>query len=99
MTESLQTYTKALSSAASANDSELNKIADSASDIGKELVELLNSLTVAKDAENRRWKSVCVVIKGMHKSGQVKALDERLQRLQRLLNTRLLILIRCVIIR
>ncbi|GME23775.1 hypothetical protein GTA08_BOTSDO10490 [Neofusicoccum parvum] len=94
VTETIRNYSKDLSKRSASDNAELKDIADKAAEVGQELIQLLNSLAVPQDAEHRRWKSVCVILRGMHKSEKMKELDGRLQRLQQVLNTRLLILIR-----
>lgn len=96
VTETLQRYSRDITRTTAPNDAELKRLADKATIVGGDLITLLDSLSLPHGAENRRWKAVCVTIKGMQKSDEVKRLDDRLRRLQQLVNTRLLILIRYV---
>lgn len=96
VTETLQRYSRDITRTTAPNDAELKRLADEAMNVGGDLIALLDSLSLPHGAEHRRWKAVCVTIKGMQKSDQVKRLGDKLRRLQQLVNTRLLILIRYV---
>ncbi|KAL1626860.1 hypothetical protein SLS56_006588 [Neofusicoccum ribis] len=88
VTESLLRYTSALKTSPTADiyDTELNEIADKAGKVATELVTILSSLEVPKDAEHRRWKVMHVTVKSMYKRDSVRGLECQLQSLQGHLN-------------
>lgn len=79
------------------SDLELRNISLSCRDASNELLALLDSLR-KQSGQHRRLSTVRITLRSVIKEGVIRDLDNKLQRLQQQLNTRLLTLLQYVIV-